>query len=199
MPAGGNPTWMRRWSWDPARPSTACRIRSNHSLRSGELEQAPPGATRAEGPCLPAEIPHGCVDGLGILRGHRQHAASGRTIRSGEHFAPGLAAVAGLVNAAFVVIVPQVAGGACVYDVAVLGIDQNLGDVFGILEAGVLPVLAAVDGFVDAVADGDAVAQPAFAGAHPYDFRVGGIDGDRADGLHVGEIEHGLESGSAVD
>ncbi len=165
----------------------------------GGFEQAAARAARAKGPGLPPEIPHGGVDGLGILRGHGQHAASGRAVCAGQHLPPGLSAIAGLVNAALVVVVPQVSCGTRVDDVAVFGIDQNLRDVFGILEAGVLPVFAAVDGFVDAVADRHAVAHPAFPSARPYDLRVGGIDGHRADGLHVGEIEHGLECGSSVD
>ena len=105
-----------------------------------------------------------------------------------------LAAVGGLVDAALVVVVPEVSGSAGVDGVAVAGIDQDFGDALGIVQADIGPVLAAVGGFVDAVADGDAVADPGFAGAHPHVLGIGGIDGDGADGLHGRVVEDGLES-----
>ena len=82
----------------------------------------------------------------------------------------------GLVNAALVVVVPQMAGRADQNVVAIRRIDQNFGDVLGIFQADVGPVLAAVGRFVDAVTDGHAVAHPRFAGADPNCFRIGGIN-----------------------
>ena len=61
------------------------------------------------------------------------------------------------------------------------------------LEADIGPVLAAVGGLVDAVADGDAVARPGFAGAGPDGLRVRRIDGDGADGLHRLSSKTGLK------
>ena len=56
----------------------------------------------------------------------------------------------------------------------------------------------AVGGFVDAIADRNAVARPCFAGAHPNSFRSLRIDGDRADRLHGLLVEHGLERRAAI-
>ena len=165
----------------------------------GGLEEAAARTAGAEGPTLAAEIPHRGIDRVRFQRAHGQHAAAGRSIAARQHFAPRLAAVAGLVDAALVVVVPQMAGGTRVNRVAVLRIDQDPGDVLGILQADIGPVLAAVGRFVDAVADRDAVAHPGLAGAHPHDLRIGGIDGDGADRLHVRLVEHRLEGGAAVD
>ena len=56
-------------------------------------------------------------------------------------------------------------------------------------EADIGPVLAAVGRLVDAVADGDAVAHPGFAGTDPDVLRIRRIDRDGADGLHRLAIE----------
>ena len=130
----------------------------------GGFEEAAAGAAGAERPALAAEVPHArhrsSSGACGFIASMPQPVDA---LAPAEHFAPGLAAVGGLVDAALVVVVPEVAGGAGVDGVAVLGIDQDLGDVFGILQADVGPVLAAVGRFVDAVADGDAVARPSFS------------------------------------
>ena len=165
----------------------------------GGLEQPAAGAAGAEGPALAAEVPERRIEGLGRPRIHGQHGASGGSVGAGQDFAPRLAAVAGFVDAALVVIVPEMSGGAGEDGVAVGGVDEDFGDVLGILEPQVGPVLAAIGGFIDAVPDGDAVANPAFAAAHPDNFGIGGVDGDGADGLHRGVIEHRFETGAGVD
>src|SRR5262249_34661343 len=76
---------------------------------------------------------------------------------------------------------------------------ENFCDAFGLLQSDVGPVLAAVRGLVDAIADRDAVARPRFARADPDDFRVLRIDRDRADGLDGLFVEDRLESRAAID
>ena len=67
------------------------------------------------------------------------------------------------------------------------------------LQAHVRPVLAAVGGLVDSVADRHAVPHPRFACSHPNVLRVGRINRHRADRLHALPVEHRLECGAAVD
>ena len=116
-----------------------------------------------------------------------------------ENLRPGLAAVGRLVDAAVFAVAPELARRAGVDGVAVGGIDEDLCDALGSLQAHVRPVLAAVGGLVNAVADRDAVARPGFARADPDGLRVLGIDRDGADRLHGLLVEHRLERRSAVD
>src|SRR5438094_110328 len=83
--------------------------------------------------------------------------------------------------AALVGIAPQLAGDADVHRVGRTGVDQDLGDVLGVRQPHVGPVVAAVGGLVDAIADRHAVAHPRFPGADPDHLGVGGIDRDRPD------------------
>ena len=99
---------------------------------SGNVQSAawPAGA---KSPALPPKIPKGSENRFWRLRAHGNQAAAGRAIGTGENLLPTFAAIGGFVDASFVVVVPQVPGGAGIDGVAVLGIDQNLGDVLGIL------------------------------------------------------------------
>src|ERR1019366_8960218 len=78
----------------------------------GGLEQPAAGAAGAKGPALPAEVPKRRIEGLGGTRIHGEHGAPGGSVGAGQDFAPRLAAVAGFVDAALVVIVPEMSGGA---------------------------------------------------------------------------------------
>src|SRR5215212_25615 len=75
-----------------------------------------------------------------------------------ESPAPRLTAVGRHEHAAFFVWTKSVSERADVNDVGVLRVDGDGGDSFGVFEAHVLPRLAAVSCFVDAVAEGNAVA-----------------------------------------
>src|SRR5215210_9477202 len=147
----------------------------------------------AERPALAAEVPHAGVDSLLMLRVEGEHRAAGRGVRALQRLRPRLAAVAGLVNTALVGVAPELAGDADPDRVRVRRIDGDLGDALGVLEAHVRPVVAAVHGLVDALADGDAVARPRLAGAGPDRLRVLRIDGDGADRLRGLLVEHRLE------
>ena len=69
---------------------------------------------------------------------------------------------------------------------------------FGLGEAHVRPVLAAVGGLVDAIADRDAVAHPRLAGADPDDLRILRVDRDGADGLYWLLVENGFVRSAAI-
>src|SRR5262249_41528680 len=153
----------------------------------------------AERPAFAAEIPHPGEDRLRVLPVHRDHRAARRSVRALQNLRPRLAAVRGLVEAALVTVAPKLARRADVDRVRVAPIYQNLCDAFGLLQSDVGPILAAVRGFVDAVANRDAVAGPCFAGADPDDFRVLRINRDRADGLDRLFVEDRLECRAAVD
>ena len=114
-----------------------------------------------------------------------------------EDLLPGLAAVGRAKDAALLVGVPQVAGGADEDVVTVQRIDDNPRDALAVRETDVLPVVTAVGALVDAVPHRHAVSRPALAGAHPDDIGVRRIDLDRA-GCHRMVVEYRLERDAAV-
>ena len=79
-------------------------------------------------------------------------AAAAGPIGAGQDFVPCLAAVACLIDSAFVVVVPQVAGGAGKHIVAVGGIHQDARDALRVFQANVGPVFATVRGLVNTIA-----------------------------------------------
>src|SRR5205823_4836878 len=64
-------------------------------------------------------------------------------------------------------------------------------DLLAVAQAEMLPGLAGVGGFVDAVAGGEVGAAQSFAAAHVNNFGIGGRDGQRADGLRGLIVENG--------
>src|SRR5262249_11877773 len=129
---------------------------------------------------------------------HSERGAAGREIRSLQDEAPGLAAIARLVDAAVRAVAPELAGYAGIDCIARFGVDQDPDDVLGLAKPHVRPVLAAVGRLVNAVADGDGVAHPGFSGPHPDVLRLRRIDRDRADRLHAHLVEDRLERRAAV-
>ena len=77
--------------------------------------------------------------------------------------------------------------------------DQNLRDPLRSLETHVGPILTAIGRTVDAIADGDTVASPGFAGAGPNRFRIRWIDRQRANRLHRLLVENRFERHAIVD
>ena len=148
---------------------------------------------------MTAEIPHGGVNRFWLLRTASHHGAAAGTVRSRQNFLPGLAAVVRLVNAALVVVIPQMPQGADQNVIAVGGVYQNLRNVLAVFQADVGPVLPAIRGFINAVADRNAVAHPGFAGSYPDSFRIRGIDRHGADGLHIFPVEYRLVGRTSVD
>src|SRR5262249_35931053 len=117
----------------------------------------------------------------------------------GEPFLPGAGAVNGLVEAAVAAGRPQRALGGDVDDVGVARVDDDLGDVLGLLEADVLPALATVVGAVQPVAVADAALAVVLAGADPDDLGAFRVEGEGADGVGALVVEDGGPGGAGVD
>src|SRR5882672_5507343 len=144
------------------------------------------------------EIPHPGIECFGMRRVHRHHRAAGRQVRALERLGPRLSAVGGLVDAALVAVAPELAGHAHVHRARFGRIDEDLHDALGVPQPQVGPVVTAVVGPVDAVADGHAVAHPRFAAADPDHFGVLRINRHRADRLHGLLVEHRFERRATV-
>src|SRR6185369_12853143 len=108
---------------------------------------------------------------------HAEHRAAGRPVAAGEHLAPALAAVAGLVDAALVTVAPELARHADVHRAGARRIHQDLHDPLRFGQPHVGPGIAAVGGLVDPVADRHAVPGPCFTASHPHHLRIGGVNG----------------------
>src|SRR5271165_4055484 len=115
-------------------------------------------ATRAEGPPLTPKIPHTRKQDVGILRAHGNHGAAGGEIAAFQNLVPGFPAVGGLVQSAVIAVAPEFSRNTGVDRVAVLGVHDDFGNALGIGQTHVGPVVAAIRGFVNAIADGNAVA-----------------------------------------
>src|SRR5262249_12612465 len=100
----------------------------------------------------------------------------------GKDTVPGLAAVGGAVNAALGVGAVGVAQHGDEDAVGVARVDEDGGNLLAVAQADVLPRLAAVGRFVDAVAGGQVGPLQALAAADVEDVGVGGGDGQGADG-----------------
>src|SRR5207244_425830 len=124
-----------------------------------------------DGPDMPPSLISGRDQHIGIARIEHDVGDAG-VLADIEHLVPGLAAVDGLVEATIAAGIPQRSLGRDVDDVRIARIDEDLADVFGILEADVLPRLAAVVGAIDPVAVADAALAIVLAGADPDDARV---------------------------
>src|SRR5207244_12517920 len=96
---------------------------------AGRVGAVAPGA---EGPPLPAEIPHPGEDRLRVLGIQRDHRAPGGGVSALEHFLPRLSAVRRLVDAALVAVAPELSGDARVHGVRLGWVDQDLGDALGL-------------------------------------------------------------------
>ena len=155
-------------------------------------------AAGTERPALAAEIPQAGDQAIRVGRIEADARTAGGKVGALQDLRPGLAAVAGLVEAAIRAVAPQRAGRAGIDDIAVGWVHHDLGDALHIGQAHQRPVVAAVGGLVDAVAHRNAVARPAFAGADPHGLLVGGIQCDGADRLHRLLVELGREAGAAI-
>src|ERR1700733_15899369 len=66
--------------------------------------------------------------------------------------------------------------------IGIFRVDDDGGDLQGIAETEMLPCVAGVGGFVDAVSDGEIGTPQAFAAAYVNDVGIRGRDRERADG-----------------
>ena len=149
-------------------------------------------------PTVDDHLPHGGEERIGVIRVKGQAGTAGVGVDEKDAI-PGLAAVFGAIHAAFLLGSGGAADGAGIDDIRILRMHDNASNTPGFIESHVLPCLAGVDGFIDAIAHKVGVADdPGLAGAGPYNFRIGGGNGERADGLHVLFVEDRDEASAAV-
>ena len=149
----------------------------------GGLVDAAVGATALEDVGTTETLPETRVEDVRVARVHHDVAGPGAVIsrQTAGEFAPRLATVDRLEDAALRVVIPEVSLRRDVDDVGVGGVGDHLADVVRLGQSHVDEGLAAVGGFVDAVAPRHAVAHAVFTGAHPDDLGVGLEDGDVPD------------------
>ena len=111
---------------------------------------------------------------------------------------PGLARVGGLVQPTIAAGAPQRPLSRDEDGVGIAGIEVDVRDVAGGLEADVLPGLAAVDGPVDAVAPRYAALVVVLAGADPHHVRVVRVKADHADRVALLAVEQWLVGDAVV-
>src|SRR6185437_9994187 len=149
-------------------------------------------------PSLHHHLPGAGEQDVGVMGVHGEAGAAGVGIDE-ERAGPIRAAVGGLVDAALLLGAGGAAEGTDINGSRVGGIDDDAADAAGVLEAHVLPSLAAIAGLVDAVAHDVNVADgPSFAGAGPDGAGIRGSHGERADGHRVLAVENGIEVVAAI-
>ena len=162
------------------------------------LVDAAAGAAVHHAPHVAAALVGGGIDHI-RMAGIQHHVRDAGVGIDGKHGLPGLAAVGGLVEPPVATLLPERALGGHVDHLAVPGIHQDLGNVLAGLQPQVLPVLAAIQAAVDAVAVGHGALAVVLAGAHPHHVGVPGIDGDAANGEGGLLVEDRLPGGACVD
>src|ERR1700733_9779331 len=154
-------------------------------------------AGRVNIPGRAAGLPQGCVDDLG-LRGVGAKVNRAAVVIFAENFCPGGAAIAGAIDAAARIGTEAVAERGDEDDVRVARVHQDAADLLRIAQADVAPGDAAIGGFVHAIANGNIRAHVCFAGADVDRLRVGGSDGDCADGGGRLGVENGAPGPAGV-
>src|SRR5205085_1894779 len=155
-------------------------------------------AAGTERPAFPPKIPHAGEENVRIVRIHRDPRRAGRRVPALQNLVPGLAAIRCFVEAPIGRIAPERSRHRRVNRVAARRTDDDFRDAFRVRQPGEIPSLAAVDRFINAVADRHAVARPAFTGADPDVLRIFRIEGDGADRLHRLLVEDRLVTRPAI-
>lgn len=128
-------------------------------------------AAAVEGVWSAPGCPCGGVERIGVLGIEADIQRAGSLIYV-EHLAPGLAAIGGFVDAAFLAGHPDFAERGDPDGVWIGGVDARTADGVGFFQPQVLPGFALVIAAVDAVAVGDVSAQGVLAHAHVHDVGV---------------------------
>ena len=132
-----------------------------------------------------------------ILRIENDVDAAGAVVEV-MNFLPALAAVASAENATFGVFAVSMPESGNEGDIRIRGVDDDFADVARVLQANVVPGLAAVVRTVDAVTEGDVAANAGFACADINDVGIGFRDRDAADGGGGLLVEKRIPGNAAV-
>src|SRR5437899_1586925 len=116
-----------------------------------------------------------------ILRVENDVDAAGAVVEI-ENFFPRFAAIARAEDAALRVGAVGMAEGSDEGDIRIRGMDDDGADVAGVLQADVVPSLAAVVRTIDAIAERDVAANAGFAAADVNHIGIGIGDSDGTDG-----------------
>src|SRR4029450_5095487 len=120
-------------------------------------------------------------DDARVLRVHRQARAAGVFVDE-EHAIPMLSAVSGPEHAALLLRRRQTTSCADQDDLGIRGVNDDAADAPRLVEAGVRPRLAGINGLVDAIANAGAVAdRPGLAGSSPHHVGIRRRYRERAD------------------
>ncbi len=114
-------------------------------------------AARGDCPRPANAVPHRGIERLGIIGGHFQIGRAKRLVDE-QHLRPGLAAVAGAIDAAILAIGKGVAGAGHEHFIRVGRVDADGGNLADIAQADERPGLGAVHRFPDAAPDRDVAA-----------------------------------------
>ena len=154
----------------PAFPSVAAFVDARAGARFGEI----PGAAAA--------FPGGGVEGVGVGGVHPQ-VDDPCIFADVERFGPGLPAISGFINAAFLVGGVEVPQGGDPGGLRVVGMQHDAANVVAFGQAKVLPGLAAIGAFINAGPGIRRAAGVVLARADPDDI-LAPVDGDVPDGHH---------------
>ena len=129
-------------------------------------------------------VPQGCIQDSRVARIHAEICCT-RIGADFQNMFPAFAAIRGAKNAAFFIRSPDLALNCNECDVGIGGVDFNLRNLTAFFQADVLPGLACIGGFPDAVATaGGHAADRCFAGADIKDVVVRFGNRHRADGAN---------------
>src|SRR2546422_10960557 len=134
-------------------------------------------AANVERPTRAVAFPHRGEQDMRILRIENNVDSAGAVIEI-ENFFPRFAAIARAEDAALRVGAVGMAEGSDEGDIRIRGMDDDGADVAGVLQADVVPSLAAVVRTIDAIAEGDVAADASFARTNVNHVGIGIGDGN---------------------
>ncbi len=179
------------------RPCPVSCCPSFAGIFGSEKAAARTGERRIHAPGRPMRLPHGGEQNLRLIRGHGE--IGGADFRSAiQNFSPGVAAIGRAENAAFVIWAVGVAESGDEHGIRVFRIDDDPADLTRVLQADVGPGLAAIGGFVNAVAAREIRANIRFARAGVENVWVRWRDFERSDGCDGLAVENGSPDGAGI-
>lgn len=150
-----------------------------------------------ENPLMATSLVRGGVEGIGITGIHHD-IGDPRVIGDVEDFIPCSTTVGGFIEPAIAAAGPERSLARDEDGVAVAGIDEDFGDVFGLVEADFGEALSAIERLVETIAVSDASLAIVFPGADPQDITILGIESEAADGVGAVLVEDGIPRGTGV-